>query len=231
MNTTVIGPKSTGQYLADERNAPYLPNKYGTNAGQALCPACNRDMLVEIFDRRLAMACTYCDYWYVLGKDAEHNSFGKENVGLSTNRSRRTNKLKSRGYRVLPHTADVGIEGYGGNLSEAFEEAAKGMFSVITDLRKVRVKTRIELRVSSMDLSLLLVAWLNELIFTFETKGLLFKRFNVKKLDGASLEADCYGEEMERERHRIKSGIKAVTHHMVSIQEEPVARVRVYVDI
>ena len=34
----------------------------------------------------------------------------------------------------MDHTADVGIRAYGASLEELFENAAAGMFSLITDL-------------------------------------------------------------------------------------------------
>ena len=45
--------------------------------------------------------------------------------------------MKQKQYEIIEHTADVGIKAYGETLSEAFENAAKGMFDIITDSSEV----------------------------------------------------------------------------------------------
>ena len=40
-------------------------------------------------------------------------------------------------FEILNHTADVGIIAYGADMKEAFANAAKGLFSLITELDDV----------------------------------------------------------------------------------------------
>jgi Uncharacterized conserved protein len=66
----------------------------------------------------------------------------------------------------------------------------------------------------------LLVSWLNEFIFLFETQGLLFSRFEIKNLSKEHLEATAWGEKYTTEKHHIKRIIKAVTFHQLAIKKQ-----------
>ena len=82
-------------------------------------------------------------------------------------------------YEYLDHTADIGVIAYGESLAEAFENAAKGMFGIITDLDTIDALEYRELEISASDTENLLVAWLNELIFYFDVENLVFNRFSI----------------------------------------------------
>ncbi|MGQ0797703.1 MAG: archease [Methanobacteriota archaeon] len=119
-------------------------------------------------------------------------------------------------YEELDHTADVGIRAHGASLGELFAAAAAGMFSLVTDLRKVRAVGEVEVRVTADDLEALLVRWLSELLFLHETQRLLLKEFDVR-INGTSLEALARGEAIDKARHDLKLNIKAVTYHRLRI--------------
>jgi len=122
-----------------------------------------------------------------------------------------------RKYRTLRHTADIGLTAYGVSLPQAFENAAYGLFSIISDLRNVKeIESRnIELKEDSPEA--LLYEWLNDLIFLFDTELLLFKRCQINDFDGNHLKATCYGEKYDPMRHRLKSGVKAATYHLLHV--------------
>lgn len=121
-------------------------------------------------------------------------------------------------YSTFEHTADIGIEAYGRTLEEAFANAAKGMFSVITNGSNVEAKEKrhIELPVDS-DEEQLLVDWLSELLYINDVDGLVFSNFDIK-IDDKSLVADAYGEKYDRSKHGYGMEIKAVTYHMLKIK-------------
>jgi SHS2 domain-containing protein len=77
----------------------------------------------------------------------------------------------------------------------------------------------------------LLVAWLNELIYLFDTENILFKRFEVTVLDNR-LKARVYGEKVDSSRHRLKTGVKGATYHMLGVSKgDSGCRVQVIFDI
>jgi len=59
-------------------------------------------------------------------------------------------------YRLIEHTADVGLIAYGSTLAEAFGNAAYGMFSIIAELGTVRETESRQLEVNDNDLEGLL---------------------------------------------------------------------------
>ena len=83
-------------------------------------------------------------------------------------------------YELIEHTADVGIKAYGKNISEAFANAAKGMFDIITDNSEIESIGEYEIHMQAHDLEQLLVDWLSELLFLNSAKNLVFGFFNVK---------------------------------------------------
>ena len=136
------------------------------------------------------------------------------------------------GFEIIDHTADVAIAAYGADLKAAFANVALGMFSLMTDIGKVKDTTSRDVEVTADDRKDLLVSWLNELLFIFEVEKTLFKRFDIITLDKTMLKAKCYGEKIDPKRHKIKMEIKAATYHMIRIEEKQNrTRVQVLFDI
>jgi SHS2 domain-containing protein len=120
-------------------------------------------------------------------------------------------------YNTFEHTADIGIEAYGATLEEAFENAAKGMFSIITDGSKIDAREKREIRLPvDSDKEQLLVDWLSELLYINGVEGLVFGDFKVN-IDG-ELYAEAWGEKYDRNKHGYGAEIKAVTYHMLQIK-------------
>ena len=132
-------------------------------------------------------------------------------------------------YRLIPHTADMGLFAYGKTLDEAFANAAYGMFAVMTDLRKVREVESRRISIMEKDKQSLLFEWLNRLLYIFDVEHLLFKRFEVK-LNGTHLSATCSGEKFDPLRHKMTIGVKSATYYMMEVDEKR-NRVRVVFDV
>jgi len=122
-------------------------------------------------------------------------------------------------FELIDHTADVGIIAYGANDKELFSNAALALFSLITNPESVDEKLHLDLQVSSEDRDSLLVEWLNELIYLFDVKHILFNRFDIESLTHNELKATCYGEGFDPIKHKIKLGVKAATYHMLKLDK------------
>ncbi|MCD6141263.1 MAG: archease [Thermoplasmata archaeon] len=134
-------------------------------------------------------------------------------------------------FQLFEHTADIGVEAYGSTLEEAFEEVAKGMFSIITNGSKIdsKEKRTIRLPVDS-DMEQLVVDWLSELLYINDVEGLVFGEFKVKIND--ELVGEAWGEKYDREKHGYGVEIKAVTYHMLQIKRNKKGfHIRVLFDI
>lgn len=134
-------------------------------------------------------------------------------------------------FEIVDHTADVGIIAYGVDISQAFANAARALFSLITELDDVEEFLHRDIELTAPDEESLLVAWLNQLIYLFDTENILFKRFDVIKLNNRRLKARGYGEKVDSSKHRLKTGVKAATYHMLKVDNSSVCRVQVLFDI
>lgn len=117
------------------------------------------------------------------------------------------------------HDADIGIRGHGQTKAEAFEQAATALMAVITDPQGITAEKAVSLRCEAPDDELLLVDWLNRLIFEMATRHLLFGRFKVH-LDEGKLKATAWGEPVQVERHRPAVEIKGATYTALRVAEE-----------
>jgi len=133
-------------------------------------------------------------------------------------------------FRLIEHTADVGLAAEGTTLAEAFANAAYGLFSIIAELKGVRETESRQLELSEDDAEALLFEWLNRLIYLFDTEMLILKRFEITSLDERQLKAVCYGEQYDPSRHKLKIGVKAATYHLLRVDREK-NQVRVIFDV
>ncbi|MDX1534418.1 MAG: archease [Thermoplasmata archaeon] len=122
-------------------------------------------------------------------------------------------------FEVIEHTADAGITAYGDSAAEIFENAAYGMFSLMTDVRNVRPVGEVQVELEAHDLGSLLVDWLSELLFIHEAENVFFGEFEAA-VEGFRLKAKARGEEVDPKRHRLQAQVKAVTYHMLDVNPE-----------
>ena len=123
-------------------------------------------------------------------------------------------------FEVIDHTADIGIVVYGIDLKQVFTNAALGLFNLMADLDGLKENVKREVKVSSEDLEVLLVEWLNELIYIFDVEHILFKRFDINELSDTGIKATCFGEKVKPGQHRLKREIKAATYHMLHLKKD-----------
>ena len=122
-------------------------------------------------------------------------------------------------FEILDIFGDAGIRAFGKDLPELFAHAGIGMFSLITKLDSVTEARHIIVTVESETLEGLLIAWLNELVFHFDTYGFVGKKICVTELTGTRVSATVSGEEFDPVRHERGLLIKAATYHRILLQE------------
>jgi len=111
----------------------------------------------------------------------------------------------------FPHDADMGIRGYGASIDEAFAQAALALSAVITDPATIEPHTPVDVKVMASDQELLLVDWLNALVYEMATRKWLFSRFDVR-IEGKTLEARAWGERVDVARHKPAVEVKGATY-------------------
>lgn len=135
-----------------------------------------------------------------------------------------------RRFQLIEHTADTGLIAYGKDLAEAFANAAYGLFSIISEIKKVREVESRRVTVNAEDAERLLFDWLNHLIYIFDVENLLFKRFDITEFSECSLKAICWGEKYMPYRHQLKTGVKSAIYHMLEVDGAK-QRVQVIFDV
>jgi SHS2 domain-containing protein len=133
-------------------------------------------------------------------------------------------------YELVEHTADVGIKAFGKTVAEAFEHAARGMFDIITDESTIDPVGQYDIELEAPDREQLLVDWLSKLLFLNDAQDLVFGKFQVT-LTGNKLSASVFGEKYDTKKHRMGVEIKAVTYHMLQVNQNEPIFVQVLFDI
>jgi SHS2 domain-containing protein len=123
-------------------------------------------------------------------------------------------------YEQTDHTADIGLKIFGNSLLDLFANAGYALCDSLTDISKVIPATKQTFCLQRDSTEELLVEWMGDLLYTFETEGLLFSRFNIISIDKNSLSAEAEGEFFNSALHTIKNGVKAVTYHKLKIEEK-----------
>ncbi len=116
------------------------------------------------------------------------------------------------------HAADIGIRGYGRTMAEAFEQAALGMTAIITDPAEIEPNIMIEVSRFETDPELLFVDWLNAIVYEMSTRHMLFCRYELRIEEGY-LEAQLFGEIIDRERHEPVVEVKGATYTELRVLE------------
>src|SRR5262245_7953717 len=121
-------------------------------------------------------------------------------------------------YEPLSHTGDLGMVAYGRDLPELFAHAAWAMFDLMSDATTIRAQYTVTLSVNATDLEDLLVRWLSELLYLYDTQRFLGSTCVVMRLEPTHLTATVTGETLDPGRHPIDTEIKAVTYHQLAIE-------------
>jgi SHS2 domain-containing protein len=120
-------------------------------------------------------------------------------------------------YKLLEHTADLGVTVYGKGCKELFENAAFAMYDLISDIRFIHSLVVLRVKSEGIDKDELLKNWLSELLFYFHIKDMLLSSFDVEKINDKSIISVVSGEKRDKKRHTLKHEIKAVTYHSLKI--------------
>lgn len=123
----------------------------------------------------------------------------------------------------MPHTADIIVVGYGETLEKAFANAAKGVFNIITDIKKVEPKECREVVDEADDLEQALYKWIDDLLLFFDAEGLVFSEFEVKlekTEDGKyKIVGKACGERFDPQKHEYGTIVKAMTYAEMEIKK------------
>jgi len=120
-------------------------------------------------------------------------------------------------YQILEHKADLKIKVFGKTKEELFENAMVGMLKAAKYQKKLKTqKSKVKIKIKSMDLPSLLVDFLSEILYLVETKKMVFEKVEFKKFMENEIEAILIGKPLKR----MGVYIKGVTYHDLDIHQE-----------
>jgi SHS2 domain-containing protein len=122
-------------------------------------------------------------------------------------------------WQHFDHQADIGVHGSGPALAAAFEEAALALTAVVTDPEAVIAEIPVEMECRAPDPGLLLVDWLNAVIYEMATRRMLFREYSVR-IEGNHLQATARGEPVDVARHQPAAEPKGATFTALSVHED-----------
>lgn len=118
--------------------------------------------------------------------------------------------LPQQRWEHFPHQADVGVRGFGATKAEAFAQAALALTAIVTAPEAVTPRESAAVSFSAPEDELLLLDWLNAIVFEMATRTMLFGRFDVE-IEGGELRGTLWGEAVDVDRHKPAVEIKGAT--------------------
>jgi len=135
-------------------------------------------------------------------------------------------------YRLLAHTADIGLEVTAASAEELFVIAARGLRSMLFGVTEAEPAIRLEVRLEGEGWAELLVTWLNEILCLCEMRRLVPADFAILELTEHRLVASVGGEPYDELRHSVERTAKAVTYHQLVVEARDGGwYARVYIDL
>jgi len=128
-----------------------------------------------------------------------------------------SSQTKTTRWEHFEHQADIGIRGFGATIEQAFEQAALALNAVVTSLDSVKTEQKIEIVCDAPDEEVLLVEWLNRLLYEMDTRKMLFGRFEVT-INNCRLTAAAWGQPVDVAKHHPAVEVKAATYSSLRVR-------------
>jgi SHS2 domain-containing protein len=123
-------------------------------------------------------------------------------------------------WKLFSHDADMGVQGYGTTLPEAFAMAATALTAAVTDPVNVNPLISVSISCSAPDIELLFVDWLNAIIYEMDTRNSLFSVFDVQLSSDLKLNAIIKGEKLDPQKHHPAVYVKGATYTALKVCQE-----------
>lgn len=118
-------------------------------------------------------------------------------------------------FEVVEHIADVGFRAWGETLGNLFEQAAEALISFGSHSSHTTAERNI--RVQGEDYESLLVNWLSEILYLFDSGEFVPVRFHVGSVSPTQLDARIEGEPGGARQWNLI--VKAITYHEIEVRE------------
>lgn len=135
-------------------------------------------------------------------------------------------------FRLLEHTADMGIEARADTLDALFIAAARGLQEILFGQDcPTKGDQSLKLELEAGDVEELLVVWLGEILFLVEQRGFCPAFFVIEEIGPQSLTGSVFGRFQQEECRPLRE-VKAVTYHLLRVlRQDNRWQARVYLDL
>ena len=123
-------------------------------------------------------------------------------------------------YEHFEHQADMGVRGFGRTCEEAFEQVALALTSVVVPPELVQARETVAVHCVADDIELLLLDWLNAVVYQMATRKMIFNQFKVH-IQGTQLEGELGGEPLDVAHHQPSVEVKAATVTALRVAQRP----------
>ncbi len=130
-------------------------------------------------------------------------------------------------FSILDISGDIGISTAGATLPDVFVNAGMALYSLSTDVDAVQEQFAREVHVEADTCDVLLIRFLNELIFLLESEWFVGHRIEIGAMQcdlqggkPAVLSARIQGEEFSPDRHERRLLLKAATYHKLRLEQQ-----------
>lgn len=124
-------------------------------------------------------------------------------------------------YELIDHTADIGIRVQGSSLKDLFIKTAEALFDISISSKRPSIPAiDVPIAIEADSVDQLLVRWLQELLYIFETRHLVLVNFWIDEIDERHLLGLAKGNKFDSTRHSQKIDIKAVTYHQLEVVKD-----------
>ncbi len=109
----------------------------------------------------------------------------------------------------------------GRDLTDAFQQAARGFFDLFTDRSSVKPLIEVPIYCESSDTEWLYSDWINTLIYEVRERGMLFSEFRIFA-EGIQIKGVILGEPIDPKRHsRTREFIAGAAFDGLSVEDVP----------
>jgi len=112
----------------------------------------------------------------------------------------------------------MGIRGFGRTMEEAFAAAATAMVAISVDPERVEQKQKVDIGCEQTDKELLLIEWLNSILYEMATRKMVFGRFEVH-VEDERLTGKAWGEKLDIKKHDPGVEIKGTSYSDLKVIE------------
>ena len=122
-----------------------------------------------------------------------------------------------QGYRFIDHTADFGVEIWGRDAVQLFEQAAIALIDLLVTAADVPADRTDTVEIQGQDWPDLMVNWLRELLYLHTGMERVVTAVRIEELSATCLQAKVDSLRFEIGVHRLNHEIKAVTYHQIAV--------------